>query len=170
MAAGNTYIPIATQTLGSSSATVTFSSISATYTDLVLIISANQTVGNNDVWLQFNSDTASNYSNTQISGNGTSAASTRASSQTKLYIDNNATMPTAASTFGNQIINIMNYSNTTTYKTVLSRSNNAAAATEAFVSLWRATPAAITTILIGLTGASNFTTGSTFSLYGIASA
>ena len=37
MAAGNTYVALATQTLGSATATVTFSSISGAYTDLVLV-------------------------------------------------------------------------------------------------------------------------------------
>jgi hypothetical protein len=40
MAAGNTYEAIATQTLGSDAASVTFSSISGAYTDLIMVVNA----------------------------------------------------------------------------------------------------------------------------------
>jgi hypothetical protein len=66
-----TYTPIATTTLGTAAASVTFSSISGSYTDLVLIIAGVQSVA--DVpYIQFNSDTATNYSRTQLSGDGSS--------------------------------------------------------------------------------------------------
>jgi hypothetical protein len=70
-------------------------------------------------------------------------------------------------TQSNILTSIQNYSNTTTYKSVLSRTNNAATETKAVVGLWRATPAAITTIDVGTGGANTFQTGSTFTLYGI---
>jgi hypothetical protein len=63
----------------------------------------------------------------------------------------------------------MNYSNTTTYKTVLLRSNNASAITVATVGLWRST-SAINTIKIYADGAAVFSVGSTFTLYGIKAA
>jgi hypothetical protein len=65
----------------------------------------------------------------------------------------------------NSIINIQNYSNSTTYKTVLARSNNAATGTDATVALWRST-SAITSIDYYLNSGS-WATGSTFTLYGI---
>ena len=65
-------------------------------------------------------------------------------------------------------IQIMNYSNTTTYKTALSRSNNANTGTDAIVGLWRST-AAINSIVVLISG-NQFATGSTFTLYGIKSA
>jgi hypothetical protein len=65
----------------------------------------------------------------------------------------------------------MNYSNTTTYKTALNRSNQAAGGVDATVGLWRST-AAIDTIRFyaNTNGSQNFLTGSTFTLYGIAAA
>jgi hypothetical protein len=60
----------------------------------------------------------------------------------------------------------MNYSNSTTYKTILGRSNAATSGTSAAVGLWRST-SAINSIEIGTV---SFTAGSTFSLYGIAAA
>ena len=68
----------------------------------------------------------------------------------------------------NAIVQFQNYSNTTTYKTVLSRGNNASNLVEAFVGLWRST-SAITAIDIK-TQSGNFSIGSTFTLYGIKAA
>jgi len=65
----STYTPIATQTLGSATGTVTFTSISGSYTDLVLVITGNTNNPTNPV-LQFNGDTTTNYSHTYISGTG----------------------------------------------------------------------------------------------------
>ena len=76
MTSGPTYTPIATQTLGSSAASVTFSSIPGTYTDLMLISFAQGQAsgGDNRLVLQFNGDTATNYSSTYLIGNGTTAS------------------------------------------------------------------------------------------------
>jgi len=62
----------------------------------------------------------------------------------------------------------MNYANSTTNKTVLSRGNNTGNHTIAYVGLWRST-AAITSMLLGTTG-STWMAGSTFTLYGIKAA
>ena len=164
MAAGNTYESIATQTLGSAAASVTFSSIPSTYTDLVLVFNGTCTSGVVGLVLQFNSDTATNYSYTILSGDGSTASSSRSSNQT--------TMQVAGMTSSSQatmIASIQNYSNATTYKTVLSRQATATLETRAYVGLWRATPAAISTILVS-TSTSTFIAGSTFSLYGIKAA
>ena len=166
MAAGSTYTPIATQTLGSAAASVTFSSISGAYTDLVLVANGTSTSGNNSN-LQFNSDTATNYSATALSGDGASATSYRNSSQTSMLIDYNGNFSTTNTTI---LISILNYSNATTYKTVLSRANRAAGGTDALVGLWRST-SAITTVKMSIGGGGNaYAVGSTFTLYGIAAA
>ena len=62
----------------------------------------------------------------------------------------------------------MNYSNTSTYKTVIGKDNAASIETDAYVGLWRST-AAINTIKISI-GSSTFIAGSTFTLYGISCA
>lgn len=162
MPAGSTYTPIATTTLGSAAATVTFSSIAGTYTDLILVADTQNASGADNFLLNFNSDTGSNYSVTRLSGDGSSASSSRATNQTILQCGQ------VQSTRSTTIVQIMNYSNTTTYKTTLTRQNNAANLVAANVNLWRST-AAITTILIS-TSSYNFSAGSTFTLYGIASA
>lgn len=169
-----TYEPIATQTLGSDIGTVTFSSIPQTYTDLVLVTNTKHSyVGSAAVQingLQFNSDTATNYSTTFIYGNGTSPVSSRGSSNPAFTIY--ASMASATS-FLPQTFHIFNYSNTTTYKTILFRSGNAddsGFGVVASVGLWRATPAAITTIDFKATSTYVWKTNSTFTLYGIKAA
>jgi hypothetical protein len=168
MAAGNTYVALATQTLGSAAATVTFSSISGSYTDLILVASPlRDATSGGYVTMQFNSDTGSNYSNTGLLGNGTAGQSSRTTSQNFVYFNwgNNGLSTTDPNTM---IASFQNYSNTTTYKSYLSRANQATTSTDAVVGLWRST-AAISTIAISRTTGS-FATGSTFSLYGIAAA
>jgi len=156
----STYTPIASVTLSSAQSSVTFSGIPQTYTDLRLVISGSQQ-NLEDVGLQFNGDTASNYSITGMYGNGTTATSTRESSQTR------ARVGALGTDIGNSIFDVMNYANSTTNKTVLNRSNSAGWVAYAKVGLWRST-SAITSIVV-LSG-NNFNSGTTFNLYGVANA
>jgi hypothetical protein len=173
MAAANTYVSIATQTVsGTSTATITFSSIAATYTDLVLVVVGGTSSQGDNIFLRFNSDSGTNYSYTELRGNGSAASSARATNQTAAYLQ--SAIGGGATLGQNYIANIMNYSNTTTNKTVISRANQADSSTSypgvgAYVNLWRNT-AAITTVLLGRTGGGNLLDGSTFSLYGILAA
>jgi hypothetical protein len=160
----STYEKIATQTLGSATATVTFTSISGAYTDLVLVTDNIFNTSNlAAAYLRFNSDTGTNYSYQSMQGTGTVANAERGSNQNVMYV--------ARSFGGDQtynIISIMNYSNTTTNKSVLSRygSGGASSGVLAAVGLWRST-SAISTILMGIDGGYNFSSGATFTLYGI---
>jgi hypothetical protein len=165
MAAGPTYEPIATTTLGSTAASYTFTSIPGTYTDLIIITNVKSpTTGN--MYMLFNGDAATNYSRTVLAGNGSSIISARNTSINKIYCDYYGYFNT---TFDNtKIIQIQNYSNTTTNKTCLIRSGAAATGTDAIVGMWRNTNA-ITSIVLDSDGA-NFSAGSTFTLYGIAAA
>jgi hypothetical protein len=169
MAAGATYEPIATTTLGSVQSTVTFTSISGSYTDLVVI--GNLGIDSNRYpFIRFNSDTGNNYSTTDVYGTSSSAASSRESNGSKIWIS--LDIPSSSQIESNFIVNVQNYSNSTTYKTALSRFNSAANGTTATIGLWRNT-AAITSITIVGFGAGvewNFPIGSTFTLYGIAAA
>ena len=163
MAAANTYVSIATQTLGSATASVTFSSISGAYTDIVAVLDLTS-VGDN-VLARVNGDTGNNYSYTTLGGNGTAASSSRASNTNYLNFDGAAYLNTTRSTW---VINFMNYANTSTYKTIINRGNNASVGTNANVNLWRST-AAITSISFIATS-NAYQTGSTFTLYGILAA
>ena len=165
----STYAPIATTTLGSNTASVTFSSISGSYTDLVLI--ANFVGFTNTaaeaVSVRLNGDTGSNYSATYLRGNGTSALSSRATNDNRMVVGA-AAIGTNTSAAMN-ILQFMNYSNTTTYKTVISRYSQASLQAESDVGLWRNT-AAITSIEFGTYGTNLMLTGSVITLYGIQAA
>lgn len=161
----STYTPIATTTLGSASATVTFSSIAGTYTDLVLISTIKGSTANN-TRMTFNNDSSALYSNTTVSGTGTTAVSRRDSGVTSLRLDWDSANPTTD--FNVHITNIQNYANTTTFKTALTRANAAAYGTDALVGLYRSTSAITRLDVTAASG--NFAIGSTFTLYGIASA
>lgn len=162
MPAGSTYTTIATTTIsGTSTSSYTFSSISSAYTDLILVISGTAAAAAG-TFVQFNGDTASNYSYTYVYGDGTSATSARASSQTAGNLGNLYTTQTTI------VGSFMNYSNATTYKTHIGRHNNAANMTLAVVNLWRST-AAINSIKVFPNG-QNFGDGTTLTLYGTAAA
>lgn len=162
-----TYEPIATTTLGSAQASVTFSSISGSYTDLVLIVNAGMSGTGSSWYAYLNSDTGTNYSTTGLYGNGSTASSSRLSnSGNGILIGSWSGYTTTIKT---AIIQFMNYSNSTTYKTNISRYSESDGTVEANVSLWRNT-AAITTIQVRNNGGQNFTSGSTFTLYGIKAA
>jgi hypothetical protein len=167
MAADVTYIPIATQTLSSAAASVTFSSISGAYTDLVVVCNAGATAsGGYTLSMRINGNTGSVYSGTRVSGNGSIAASYRASGVNYLFAGLN--MPNTLTS--NTIFHLMNYSNTTTYKTILLRNNDTAVGTSAMACLFPYT-AAITSIeLSAEVGATTLLAGSTFTLYGIKAA
>ena len=171
----STYEPIATTTLSSAQSSVTFSSISGSYTDLVLIINALGNVGNPTdygIYLRLNNDSGANYSDTWLYGNGTSAVSSRRTNTTSIQDIQNAGYLSTTSP-NNCIVHLLNYSNTTTNKTVLSRGNNPSggggtASTETAINLWRST-AAVNRIDV-LAAAGNFGINSTFSLFGIKAA
>lgn len=165
MTAGATYTPLAKTTASGSQSVITFSSIPSTYTDLVLIVNGAlpASSGLYAIGLEFNADaTTSNYSYTRLQGNGTSATSNKASSDTAIgFIAETASM---------DVIQIMNYSSTLTYKTTLSRASSTFSGdgrTAAYVSLWRNT-AAINRL--DIKSSVNFTSATTFTLYGIAAA
>lgn len=162
----STYTPIATTTLSSDAGSVTFSSISGSYTDLILVCTPISTgTAQPDVLMQVNSDTGSNYSRTRLVGNGSSATSSRFSNQTEWVIG-----PMESTQIVNMICQIQNYSNTTTNKTMLVRSNDTSIATQAMVCLWRSTSAITSIYLFPEPAKGNFKTGSTFTLYGVKSA
>jgi len=168
MPAGSTYTPIATTTLGTEAASLTFSSISSSYTDIVIVgrMVANSG-GNNNVRMRFNGDSNTNYSLTWLYGDGTSAGSTRNTNFNGITLSYANSTDTINPEF---IVHVQNYSNSTTYKTALVRNfwagTNGAASTQ--VGLWRST-SAINQISFHTTN-TNLGAGFTATLYGIASA
>lgn len=182
MPAGRTYTPIARTTLSSAAATVTFSSISGSYTDLVLVATtrADTSTFNNMNFplVQLNGDTGNNYSNTTLysrnTGGGWSALSAQSSNTNGINSGGIATSSFGSNIFSTYIVNVMNYANTTTNKTVIARVGTGGDltsmdGTSANVGMWRNTNA-ITSLSISASSSGNFVLGSTFTLYGIAAA
>lgn len=159
-----TFEPIASTTLGSAAATITLSGIPGTYTDLVAVLAGSTTeTSANDLKAYLNSDTGSNYSYTQVYGNGTSAASNRISSTNLMRLG------TASPTETFAVIQIMSYANTNVYKTILTANGDPASVVVRAVNLWRST-AAVTSITFSTQTSKNFSAGFTASLYGIQAA
>ena len=159
-----TYIPIATQTLGSAASSITFSSIPNTYTDLKLVLVCTTNAVDN-AQIQFNSDTATNYSQTNLYGSGTGAGSSSFTSNTVLQWTaaggTNATTP-----FFYQM-DIFSYAGSTNKTALLlsSEDNNGSGYVESIVGLWRSTNA-INRIDLK-SGGTTFKAGTTATLWGI---
>tara|TARA_R110000822_G_scaffold231076_1_gene363134 strand:+ start:1027 stop:1524 length:498 start_codon:yes stop_codon:yes gene_type:complete len=161
-----TYEPIATTTLGTATNSYTFTSISGSYTDLVLVVRGQFASGTDYPVYQFNSDTTNSYSETTLRGEGTTAQSSRAAN--RAFTTTNSYGATTSQPFM-FYSHIMNYSNTHSYKTLLTRWSNSAVEVAALVGLWRKTNAITSIKVYGLTG-NTFAVGSTFTLYGIKAA
>ena len=162
-----TYDSIATTTLGSAAASITFSSIAATYTDLRVVLVGTATTGGSSLMARYNSDATITYSWTELLGNG-SAASSGSGSNNRLYVSENATLDTTIPHM--YTLDIFSYAGSI-YKTSLSTAqadNNGSGNIERAVGLWRNT-AAINTILL-YSGSDTFKTGTTATLYGIKAA
>jgi hypothetical protein len=160
-----TYEPISTQTLGTAVASVTFSSIPQTYTDLVMTVATISSTTNYP-YVVLNGDTGTNYSKTWLTGTGSVVSSGRDGATAISYITANAASTTSSGFIS--IVQFMNYANTTTNKTFLSRSNNAGSGVDLQVNLWRDTSAITSVQILANTG--TFSAGSTFTLYGIKAA
>ena len=144
-----TYEPLATSTLSNVSS-VEFSSISGTYTDLIVQGYLYGASSNTTPNLQFGNgsiDTGSNYSETELYGDGSSAGSQRLSSQSDINIGR-ATGIGASSTDPHFFkVHIMSYANTNVYKTALLEMGRAGAGVIREAGLWRST-SAITNVKI----------------------
>ena len=164
----NTYTLIASNTLGSSAASVTFSSIPADYTDLVVRVSGrSDSAGFTTFTGKFNSST-SNYSYTRIRGNGASATSNRSSSPGYVYGGILSDSTSTANTFSSFEWYIPSYTatqNKILFTLAANENNLTTAYTDVLAVLWSNT-AAITQIDF-LPSSGNFVSGSSFFLYGI---
>lgn len=166
------YESIASTTLGSDTASVTFSSISGTYQHLQIRLIARSTstgTGGEDYFIRLNSDTGSNYAYHDLNGNGSAVATNAGSSSTYIGIFN--AVPRAGETadsFAANIIDIHDYANTSKNKTVRyfhGYDVNGSGRVILGSGLWMNT-AAVTTIVVQASSG-NFKSGTVVSLYGI---
>lgn len=163
-----TYEPIATTTLASTSTSVIFSNIPQTYTDLVVVFNGSNTTSTVAMTMEvdINGDGSGNYSSTWLDGAATSGRG----------VNNNGGYlgATNRSANGWYVCSFMNYSNSNTYKTWISRYATMGGTepnSGVIVGLWRNT-SAITYLdfnrPLGQSGI--FEVGCTWTLYGIKAA
>jgi hypothetical protein len=159
-----TYTPLATVTLSSSASSVTFSSIPATYRDLILVVNSQQdaTTG---AGIRFNADSGSNYSHVVMRNSGGSPVS-------GTFTGTNFLSSWSSRLSGSRymlVFQAMDYSATDKHKTVIYRNgytdNDSVQSVEAFAARW-ANTGAVTSLAI-TTGSGNFSSGSTFNLFGV---
>ena len=158
------YESIATTTLGSSAATVVFSSIPATYTHLQLRLMTKDATTAATILLQANSDTGTNYVWHRLRGDGSTVAATNSLSQVGAAIGQQA-----SAQFGATIADILDYANTNKYKTSRGLSGydeNGSGAVGLWSGLWMNT-SAISTLTVRTGGGTNIAVGSHLALYGI---
>jgi hypothetical protein len=164
-----TYEPIETITLGTATNSVTFSSIPQTYTDLVLVVNGRKdtAVSTDAFFCRINGDGTNVYGWTEFNGDGTTATTSKITNdgycRLAVIPGNNA----GSTTFGVSIVNFQNYSNSTTFKSILSRGSVTAGQVMVSVSSWQKTDA-ITSFTLYTAGLGNWAVGSIFTLYGIA--
>jgi hypothetical protein len=158
-----TYIPLATLTLTATDSEIVFSSIPATYRDLILVFQG-RTSGGGNLHARFNSDSGSNYSVVRAGGNGSTTVSSTSSFTNAEF---SMTVQMDSTTLTQNITQIMDYSATDKQKTYLTRMDRANAGTEMLAGRWANTASAINQIQIFTSNSSTFSVGSTFSLFGV---
>jgi hypothetical protein len=166
-----TYDLIASQTLGSAAAAITFSSIPSTYTDLRLVFTGTASIAA-DFLYQFNNDGTTIYSQTFINGDGSTASA--GTGATLSRIDVNYAFGALSLTVPKMFtLDIFSYAGST-YKTALytwigDENGGVKTAVVAGISLYRST-SAINAIKLFPASSANLLSGSTASLYGIKAA
>lgn len=164
------YESIQTVTVGSGgSSSISFTSIPNTYQHLQIRGVVRPETNNADMRLTLNSDSGSNYTRHRLIGNGGSVDATGTASTAFIGIfDANGLQTGTASTFGAAVIDILDYANTSKYKTVRVLSgndNNGSGQVGLSSGLWQSTSATSTITLVMSSG--NFAEYSSFALYGI---
>jgi hypothetical protein len=152
--------------------TVDFTSISQSYTDLIIVGNFGCTKHSNRSPIRINNDTGNNYSTIHLRGNGSTAFSGNSSNIDSGFMFDNIAIPTSFD--GNCVLMFNNYSSTNTYKTFLCRYGSTSRGTAVSVNLWRSTTAISSIQIIagsgGEPGTNYWSTDSTFTLYGIKAA
>jgi len=166
-----TYEPIATTTLSTVASTITFSSIPNTYTDLRLVVVAQDSspsAGQENIYMTYNSDTATNYSITYLQGDGSTATSGRLSTQANIRLLLSA-VRSGSSAFGLGTVDIFSYAGSTNKTSLITgqSDSNGSGYVQRIVGLWRSA-SAITSIT--LTAENTFKANTTATLYGIKAA
>jgi len=167
----NTYTLISSQTLASTAASVTFSTIPSTYTDLCLkaSIRTNDASTSSYFRMTINGDSGTNYGNRRLTGTGSAASSGNNSGQVWINAVYVASNGDTANTFGSTEIYIPSYNSTASkpMNIFTTEENNATASNiQLQAGLYIGTSAITSTTLLNV-GSTLFLAGSSFYLYGI---
>jgi hypothetical protein len=155
-----TYTPLATVTLASATSTVTLSNIPASYRDLILVVEGATATSGRPV-MRFNADTGSNYTSVMMAGGSSTYSATTSTTYIDPIPDYSVTGKFSA------IWQVMDYSATNKHKTVLVRLNqHAGNVVHATAGRWANTNA-VTTLAVLTNNGANYSSGTTFSLYGV---
>lgn len=155
-----TYDLLDSTTLASSASSVTFSSISQDYRDLILVVNAEGSTSSTSILCTLNGDSGANYSHVNMLGSGSSATSSSASAASQIIFGR-----VQSGVISSQIGQFMDYSATDKHKTVLQRVNKSDQFVYAQASRWANTDAITSVSLAPSSG--DFASGSTFYLFGI---
>jgi hypothetical protein len=170
------YESIASATGTGASGSITFSSIPSTYTHLQIrgLGKTDSSSLSSNFGIRINGDTASNYVSHRLTGNGTAASAAGSTGGSYVIVSNaiagSSTSPSMTNRLGAVIFDILDYNSTTKNKTIngfIGVDGNTASTSltvNLFSGLWLST-SAINSITIF--AVDNYTTQSTFALYGI---
>lgn len=167
----NSYFPIASYTVpATAQASITFAGIPQNFTHLQIrgLIKSSGGSGPYIAYGRFNDDTASNYSDHTLSGNGTTTAATGDASISKITV---AVIPDSSysNVFTSFALDIFDYTNTNKYKTTRSLSGyetNSNGRVYFSSGSWRST-SAISSITFSLGTSQDFPQYSNISIYGV---
>ena len=177
MNAGNQYgamVPIASVDMGGTNS-ANFTNIPQTYQDLFVVYQTRNAQATSGLaqfwcWLNGTQDTSNGLcSFTTLSGNGSAVNTGRNSNTNQIEIGFSVNANATAGVFGTGTVHILNYTNTTTNKTLLSRAAadlNGSGTTELVAGLFRST-AAVTALYFRADGGATQSAGSRVTLYGI---
>lgn len=166
MAINDAMVALYSTTLSAPTASVTIAGIPASgYRDLRLIMTAATSANSNNI-MRVNGDSASNYTQVYAGGNGSSTTSGTIGTSTFMGTDSSAFTTTVVGQT-NHIIDIMDYAASDKHKSILFRCNRAGGHVEMMAGRWASTSAISSITVQPYTGGYTWSTGSTFTLYGI---
>jgi hypothetical protein len=173
-AAVGDYESIQTYTVGAGgAANIEFTGISGSYKHLQIRFiarTARASFQDDNMAMQLNGNTGSNYAWHQLSGDGASATAGASTTTTDLRVGRITGSTAASGNFGAGVIDILDYANTNKYRTIRTLSGNefnGSGTITFFSGLYQSTTAVTSIKLFSQTGANNFSQYSSFALYGV---
>jgi hypothetical protein len=168
------YDALATVTVPSGgAASVTFAGIPTGYKHLQIRFSARNNYtgsgGGISTLSTFNGDTATNYDNHRLVGDGGGTATAGALTGTSINYLGYTSRNGDTNNFTASVVDILDYANTSKFKTLRTLSGsdyNGSGYVQLWSGLWRST-AAISSMTLYPDGAASWTQFSTFALYGV---